>query len=82
MPNHPLCEEYLLWFWHHLVSLSLLFSRINTPSSLCRFSQDLCSRPLISLVAFLWTFSSSSMFFLNWGGPKLDTALEVQPNQC
>ena len=45
--------------------LSLLFSRLNNPSSLSCSSQDLCSRPFISLVALLWTRSSISVLFLN-----------------
>ncbi|KAK4832035.1 hypothetical protein QYF61_020550 [Mycteria americana] len=41
--------------------LSLLFSRLNNPSSLSRSSQDFCSRPFTSFVALLWTRSSTSM---------------------
>ena len=44
---------------HHLVSLSLLFSRINNVCSLNCSSQYLCSRPLINLVALLWANPAS-----------------------
>ncbi|KAK4832175.1 LOW QUALITY PROTEIN: hypothetical protein QYF61_020955 [Mycteria americana] len=59
--------------------LSLLFSRLNNPSSLSRSSEDFCSRPFTSFVALLWTRSSTSMSLL---GPKLNTVFEVQPHQC
>ncbi|KAK4815510.1 LOW QUALITY PROTEIN: hypothetical protein QYF61_003068 [Mycteria americana] len=45
--------------------LSLLFSRLNNPSSLSRSSSDFCSRPFTSFVALLWTHSSTSMSLLN-----------------
>ena len=47
------------------VPLSLLFSRLNSPSSLSHSSSDLFSRPLTSLTALLWTCSSTSMSFLD-----------------
>ena len=46
---------------------SLLFSKINKPSSLNISSQERCSSPLTILVALLWTRSKSSMSFLCWG---------------
>ena len=46
---------------------SLLFSRLNEPSSLSLPSQGRCSSPLIIFVAFLWTLSNSSTSFLCWG---------------
>ncbi|KAK4818424.1 hypothetical protein QYF61_012958 [Mycteria americana] len=49
-------------------SLSLLFSRLNNPSSLSRSSSDLCSRAFTSFVALLWTRSSTSMSLLYSGG--------------
>jgi len=42
-------------------SLSLLFSRLNSPSSPSRSPSDWFSRPLPSLAALLWTRSSPSM---------------------
>uniref|UniRef100_A0A663MUR6 Glycosylphosphatidylinositol anchor attachment 1 n=1 Tax=Athene cunicularia TaxID=194338 RepID=A0A663MUR6_ATHCN len=45
--------------------LSLLFSRLNPPSSPSRSPADLCSRPCPSSVALLWPHSSHSM----WSDP-------------
>jgi len=45
---------------------SLLFSRLNKPSSLSLSSQERCSCPLIILTALHWPLSSSSSSFLNW----------------
>ncbi|KAK4806181.1 hypothetical protein QYF61_001104 [Mycteria americana] len=50
--------------------LSLLFSRLNSPSSLSRSSSDFCSRPFTSFVALLWTRSSTSS-----GGPKSEHSI-------
>ncbi|KAK4832683.1 hypothetical protein QYF61_025144 [Mycteria americana] len=44
--------------------LSLLFSRLNNPSSLSHSSSDLCSRPFTSFVALLWICASTAMSFL------------------
>lgn len=41
---------------------SLLFSRLNKPSSLNLSFQERCSSPLIFLVAILWTHSNISTF--------------------
>ncbi|KAK4823633.1 LOW QUALITY PROTEIN: hypothetical protein QYF61_004366 [Mycteria americana] len=57
--------------------LSLLFSRLNNPSSFSCSSSDFCSRPFTSFVALLWTRSSTSI-----EGPKLNTVFEVWPHQC
>ncbi|KAK4832076.1 hypothetical protein QYF61_020632 [Mycteria americana] len=43
---------------------SLLFSRLNNPSSLSLSSQERCSISLIIFVALLWTCSNRSMSFL------------------
>ena len=50
-----------------LYSLNFLFSRISIHLSLTHSSQKLCSRPLTSLVALLWTHSSPPMSFPIWG---------------
>ena len=42
------------------------FSSLNKPSSLYLSSQEVCSSPLVILVALLWTHSNSSLFFLCW----------------
>ena len=55
--------------------LSLLFSRLSEPSSLSCSSEDLFSRPFISLIAFLWPCSSTSVSFLQWG-PKTKHSVE------
>ena len=47
--------------------LSLLFSRLNSPSSFSLSSQERCSSPLIIFVALLWTHSNRSTSFLYWG---------------
>uniref|UniRef100_A0A8B9QH24 Glycoprotein endo-alpha-1,2-mannosidase n=2 Tax=Apteryx owenii TaxID=8824 RepID=A0A8B9QH24_APTOW len=49
------------------ISLSLLFSRLNRPSSLSFFSYKQCSSPLIVFVALCWTCSSRSVSVLYWG---------------
>ena len=46
-------------------TFSLVFFRLNKPSSLSFSSQDRCYSPLI-LVALHWTLSSSSSSFLKW----------------
>ena len=50
--------------------LSLLFCRLNKPSSLSLSSQERCFGPLIIFVALRWTLSSSYSSFLNWGAQK------------
>ncbi|KAK4824801.1 hypothetical protein QYF61_019469 [Mycteria americana] len=72
--------------------LSLLFSRLNNPSSLSCSSQDLCSRPFTSFVALLWTLSLENCLIVSGQclsqylscseGPKLNTVFEVRPHQC
>jgi len=47
--------------------MSLLFSRLNNPSSFSHSPKGLCSRPLTSFVALLWTCSRASMSFLQRG---------------
>ncbi|KAK4821027.1 hypothetical protein QYF61_012113 [Mycteria americana] len=46
---------------------SLLFRRLNNPSSPSLSSQERCSSPLIIFMALLWTCSNRSMSFLCWG---------------
>ena len=46
---------------------SLLFCKLNKPSSLNHSSQERCSSPLIILVALLCACSKSSTSFLCWG---------------
>ena len=46
---------------------SLLFSRLNKPSTFNLSLQERCSSPLIILVALLWTLSNSSTSSLYWG---------------
>ena len=60
---------------------SLLFSRLNTPSSLSLYSQEQCSSPQIIFKAPLWTRSNSSVSFLCLGPPGLDAALQVGPHE-
>jgi len=50
-------------------SHSLLFSRLNKPSSFSLISKERCFSPWNILVALLWTLSKSSAPFLCWG-PK------------
>lgn len=57
--------------FRHLYTLikftqSLLFTRLKSPKSLSFFSEERCSRPLITLVALHWTLSSIPMFLLYW----------------
>uniref|UniRef100_A0A8C3JB82 Symplekin n=1 Tax=Calidris pygmaea TaxID=425635 RepID=A0A8C3JB82_9CHAR len=47
--------------------LSLLLSRLKSPSSLSLSSSGRCSNPLIIFDALRWTLSSSSLSLLNWG---------------
>jgi len=42
------------------IPLSLLFSRLSSPSSPGLCSQERCSRPFLVFVAFCWTLSSIS----------------------
>jgi len=58
--------------------LSLLFLRLNNPSSLSCSLYYLCSRPLTSFTALLWTRQGLIVFFVV-RGPKLNTVLEVWP---
>jgi len=46
---------------------SLLFSRLDKPSSFSVSSQERCSSLLIIFMALLWTLSKSSTSFLCWG---------------
>ena len=46
---------------------SLLFSRLNKPSSLRLSSKERCSSPLSTIMSLLWTRSNSSTSFLSWG---------------
>jgi len=51
------------------ILLSLLFSRLNSPSSLSLSSQERCSTPFSIFVGLHWTFSSSSVS-LSTGEPS------------
>ena len=57
--------------------LSLLFSRINNPSSLSCSSQDWCSRPVTSLVALLWMHLGISQLSLQPNTQKVTEAWAV-----
>ncbi|KAK4819472.1 LOW QUALITY PROTEIN: hypothetical protein QYF61_004698 [Mycteria americana] len=57
---------------------SLLFSRLNNPSSLSLSLEERCSSPRIIFVALLWPCSSSSMSFL---APELDAGLQARSHQ-
>lgn len=47
--------------------LSLLFSRLNSSSSLCISSQERWSHPLIILKVLDWYLSSRAIFLMYWG---------------
>lgn len=47
--------------------LSLLFSRLNSPSSLCLPSYDRCSHSIIIFMGLCWTCCSTSVNLLFWG---------------
>ena len=71
---HPRKQPSCLYaaFKHHWKATmrspwSLLFSKLNKPSSLNLSSEERRSSPLIILVALLWTRSKSSTSFLYWG---------------
>ena len=55
---------------------SVLFSRLNKPSSLCQSSQGRCSSLLIIFVALHWTLPNSSVL-LALGIPDLDIILQM-----
>ncbi|KAJ7400911.1 hypothetical protein BTVI_100937 [Pitangus sulphuratus] len=56
----PLCSTLVVVESNEVPS-SLLFSRLNTLSSLSLSSSDLCSSPFTSSIALLWAHSSTSM---------------------
>ena len=53
---------------------SLLFSRLNKPSSFSLSSQEKCSSPLIIFIAILWTRSKSPTSVLR--APNLNTVFQ------
>ena len=61
--HHPFRHLYTLI----RSTVSLLFSRLISPSSLSLSLQERCSCPLIIFVALHLTVSSMSMSFLYWG---------------
>ena len=64
----PLCPPHLRYLLTWIRSpLSLLFSRLNRPSSLSLSSQGRCPRPFTVFVALRWTLSKRSLSFLYWG---------------
>lgn len=61
-------QPALRYIWRVTRSpLRLPFWRLNNLSFLSHSPQDSSSRPLASLVAFLWTCSNTLMSFLWWG---------------
>jgi len=62
--------------------LSLLFSRLNSPSSLSPSLDVRCSRPLVILVAFHWTLSIMSMSLVYSRALNWTTLLQVWPHLC
>lgn len=64
------------------ISLSFLFSRLNSPCSLSLSSQVRSSRAIIILGALYWTSSGMSVSLLYWWAPELDLVLHVWPPQC
>lgn len=70
------CHEILqLSYFPFIIS----FSRWKSPS-LLSCSLYVSSIPLIIFVALLWTFSSSTMSFLRWGGPQLHPVFKMRAN--
>jgi len=65
----PSCLYATFKYWKATMRcpLSLLFSKLNKPSSLNLSSYETCSSPLIILVALFWTRSKSFTSFLYWG---------------
>lgn len=60
-----LCPLPLSWYWAQM-SLSILFSRQNSPGSPSFYSQEKCSSMLILLVTLCWTPSRMSISLLYW----------------
>lgn len=56
--------------------LSLLFSKLNSPSFLSLFSQERCSDLLIIFMALCWTLPFVHVVL------ELDTLFQVWPHQC
>jgi len=61
------------------ILLSLLFSRLNSPSSLSLSSYV---SPLIILVALCWALQYVMSMSFVLGNPELDPARQVRPYQC
>lgn len=62
-------------------NLSLLFSRLNTPSSLGCSSSDSCSRPFPSFIPLLWKQPQPLTVVPEVRGPELNAEFKVQPHQ-
>ena len=73
--DSPLLHPHLRLLCILMRSLSLPFSRLNSPSSLNLFTQEKFSNHFINFVALRWTLSSLSMPLV-YGSPGLDTVLQ------
>ena len=82
-PASVLFEPFLQVFIHiNEISLSLLFSRLNSPSSHSLSTYERCSRPFTVLVALRLDPLHYVRVSLVLRGPEQDTLLNVQPHQC
>ncbi|KAK4814559.1 hypothetical protein QYF61_023758 [Mycteria americana] len=78
IPRGGRCPNSLSVFIHiGKMPPSLLFSRLNRPSSPSLSSWERCSGPLNVFEALCWTLSTLSMSLLYWRSPELGTALQV-----
>jgi len=77
LPPHPkLLSGHCREQW----GLPWASARLNNPSSLSRSTSELCSRPLTAPLPF--SGHAPGPPYLVVRGPKLNTALEVQPHEC